>query len=62
MIHLDLDATERKVLAETLQSYLTDLSVEIADTDRFEFREALKARRDILNKVLDAVNLTGEAG
>jgi hypothetical protein len=55
MIHLDLDATERSILLETLESYLSDMSVEIADTDRFEFREQLKARRDVLNKILDAV-------
>ena len=55
MIHLDLDATERSILMETLESYLSDLSFEIADTDRMEFREELKAKRDVLNKILEAV-------
>jgi len=55
MIHLDLDKLERETLMGTLQSYLSDLSSEIADTDRFEFREELKARRDVLNKILSAV-------
>ena len=55
MIHLDLDTLERETLMGTLQSYLSDLSSEIADTDRYEFREELKARRDVLNKILSAV-------
>ena len=61
MIHLDLDATEQKILADTLQSYLSDLSYEIADTDRMEFREELKAKRDVLNKILHAVNQAGDS-
>ena len=59
MIHLDLDTKEQKTLVETLQSYLADLSTEIADTDRLEFREALKAKRDVLNKILNAVKQSG---
>jgi len=55
MIHLDLDAMERSTLMETLESYLSDLSFEIADTDRMEFRDELKAKRDVLNKILEAV-------
>ena len=62
MIHLDLDATEQKVLLETLESYLSDLSFEIADTDQFDYREQLKARRTVLNKILDAVKHTQGAG
>lgn len=60
MIHLDLDALEQKTLMETLESYLSDLSYEIADTDRFEFREELKARRNVLNKILIAVRKAHE--
>jgi hypothetical protein len=55
MIHIDLDNTERSILMQTLESYLSDLSFEIADTDRMEFREELKAKRQVLNKILEAV-------
>jgi len=55
MIHIDLDATERSILMQTLESYLSDMSFEIADTDRMEFRDELKAKRQVLNKILDAV-------
>ena len=62
MIQVDLDTTERTILMETLESYLSDMSVEIADTDRLEFREQLKARRDVLNKILEAVKRAHKAG
>ncbi len=62
MIHLDLDAKERTTLMEVLESYLSDLSYEIADTDRFEFREQLKAKRDVLNKILGTVKQAHESG
>lgn len=62
MIHLDLDETERNVLMETLENYLSDLSYEIADTDQFDYREQLKAKRAVLNKILEAVKQVHQSG
>ena len=56
MIHLDLDDEEKQALSQALKSYLSDLSYEIADTDNMEFREQLKAKRDVLQKVMDALD------
>ena len=56
MIHLDLDNQEKQALSAALKSYLSDMSYEIADTDKKEFRDDLKAKRDLLQKVLDAVD------
>ena len=55
MIHLDLSSEEQQILDEALQSYLSDLNYEIADTDSMEYREQLKARRMVLNKIKDAL-------
>jgi hypothetical protein len=55
MIHLDLDEQEKQILDETLQSYLSDLSYEIADTDKQDFREMLKARRAVLQKIKETL-------
>ncbi|MGD8592473.1 MAG: hypothetical protein PVF82_06540 [Gammaproteobacteria bacterium] len=55
MIHLDLDEQEREILDETLQSYLSDLNYEIADTDDHDYREKLKGRRAVLEKIKDAI-------
>ena len=52
MVQLDLKPDEQEILRETLESYISDLSVEIADTDSKDFREKLKWRRDVLNKVI----------
>lgn len=56
MIHLDLDDQEREILDETLKSYLSDLSYEIADTDSQDYREQLKARRVVLEKIKAALD------
>jgi len=58
MIHLDLDEQERQILDETLQSYLADLSYEIADTDTPDYRDRLKARRAVLIKIKEALQHT----
>ena len=55
MIHLDLDEQERQILDETLQSYLSDLSYEIADTDSMDYRDKLKAKRAVLLKIKEAL-------
>ena len=43
---------ERHELRLALQIYVTDLRTEIFHTDRYEFREDLKAKRAILEEVL----------
>jgi hypothetical protein len=49
---LALTAQERNELRLALRTYVTDLRMEIAHTDRYEFREELKARRAVLEEVL----------
>ena len=48
---LELDDFETGVLADALDSYLGDLSTEIAHTDAKDFRDGLKKRRDVLAKI-----------
>jgi ribonuclease HII len=55
MIQLDLTKEERQALLETLDSTLSDLRMEIANTDRMDFREMLKARKAVLERVIEAV-------
>jgi hypothetical protein len=50
--NLHLTDDEREALIDTLQSVLKDLSYEIADTDSFDFREGIKAKRDLITKVV----------
>ncbi|MFQ5889178.1 MAG: hypothetical protein ACE5JR_03895 [Gemmatimonadota bacterium] len=58
MPSIELTEREAVVLQEVLESYLSDLRMEIADTDRMSFREKLKERKMILLDVLEALKAT----
>ena len=60
MITLQLDEQEKRALIIVLESYLSDLRYEIADTDSMDYREELKARKALLMKVLDALKASVE--
>ena len=55
MIHLELADDEARLLSEVLESTLSNLSYEISDTDTKDFRDGLKAKRDVLAKVKEAL-------
>ncbi len=55
MISLDLSPAEREILADVLDSYLSDLRMEIANTDSMDFRDRLKTRKSVVQKVLTEV-------
>ena len=52
MVQLVLTAEESALLSEILTSYLSDLRMEIADTEAKDFREALKQREVFLTRLL----------
>jgi len=52
MATLELNQDEQEVLSATLESYLSDLRLEIADTENHDFREQLKHREEVLKKIL----------
>lgn len=55
MVNIELTEEEAAILKEALQSYLSDLRMEIADTDRMEFRDGLKARKMALMRVVETL-------
>jgi hypothetical protein len=55
MPEIDLTEEERLVLADVLQRSLSDLHTEISHTDSGDFRDALKARRAVVEKVLASI-------
>lgn len=55
VLKLELASDEIEVLRYVLESYLSDLRMEIADTDRMDFREGLKHRKRVIQKVLEAL-------
>lgn len=58
MIKLELNEQEIQILDETLKSYLSNLSYEIANTDLKNFRDKLKSKRTVLEKIKNALEQT----
>lgn len=54
-MRVDLTGEERQILRTVLESYLSDLRMEIANTDSKDFREMLKERKAVVRKVMDAL-------
>lgn len=52
MIDLKLTNEEAEDLKGVLESYVSDLRMEIADTDKLEFRESLKKREKFLKDLI----------
>ena len=55
MISLELESQEIQILDETLQFYLSDLSYEISNTDLKDYRDKLKSKRAVLEKIKKAL-------
>jgi hypothetical protein len=51
-MQFDLTPEEVEMLNEILTSYLSDLRMEIADTDSMDFREELKKREVLLKRLI----------
>lgn len=58
MTVLELTDEERIALAELLEGAVSDLSMEIADTDRLAYREQIRHRREVLRVVAGKVGAT----
>ena len=52
MTHIELRPEETGMLREVLESYLSDLRLEVADTEKMSFREELKKKEVFLKDVL----------
>lgn len=61
-MHLDLTDEELALLKAALKSYVSDLRVEIADTDDMDFRNKLKAKEQVLTKVMERLEPGAASG
>ncbi len=52
-MEIRLNSEEAAILRETLSGDVSDLGMEIADTDRKDFRETLKRRKKVLMEILN---------
>lgn len=59
MITLRLKEDEVRMLEEILSDYLSDLRMEIADTDQGDFREQLKKKEEFIKSQLSKLRTKG---
>ena len=52
MLHIELTEEEQSTLREVLESDLSELRMEISETDHREFKEQLKKKEQILNSIV----------
>ena len=57
-LELNLSEEDLHTLIDVLERYVSDLSMEIADTDTMDYREKLKIQRIALYKILDQIKKT----
>ena len=53
MVKIEFTSEEAQNLQAILENYLSDLRMEIVDTDGHDYREMLKKRRDFVSKVIE---------
>ncbi|MGA1796566.1 MAG: hypothetical protein ACMUIL_11980 [bacterium] len=56
MVLINFSSEELTMLKEILESYLSDLRMEIADTDSKDFRDVLKKREHFLTEMITLLN------
>ena len=59
---IDLTPPQVEMLREILTDYLSDLRMEIADTDSMDFREELKRRREFVQQLVERLGEKPAAG
>ena len=57
MVKIELNSQEEDMLYMILESYLSDLRMEIANTDNMDFRENLKEREVFIKKLLNQLEM-----
>jgi len=55
MVYIQLNEEERTMLLQLLDTCVSDLRQEIADTDNYNFKNMLKQRREVLLKLTQAL-------
>jgi hypothetical protein len=60
MIHLYITKEEKDILMQVLENDISDLRMEIADTDSMDFREALKRQKEALIRISEALQQAKE--
>jgi hypothetical protein len=60
MISLTLSTEERELLEEVLHETISELRMEIADTDSHDYRARLHEREDMLKQIVKRLSVEAE--
>jgi hypothetical protein len=60
MIQLHLEEEERTILLQLLDTCISDLRVEITDTDNINYKDMLKERKQVLIKLQQSLLIEQE--
>ena len=52
MVKIEVTSEEAEKLSSVLEDYLSDLRMEIVDTEHHDFRKMLKERKDLIERLL----------
>lgn len=55
MTQLEIDEEERQILLQLLDTCISDLRMEISNTDNINYKDMLKHRKDILIKLQQVI-------
>jgi hypothetical protein len=55
MVRLEFEPHESSMMNEILRSYLSELRMEIADTEKMSFREDLKKKEVFIKSVMERI-------
>ena len=61
MLQITLSDEEKSTLRDLLQCCLAEMRVEIHHTDDMDYKDMLKNRREVLNKILSELSTEGES-
>mgnify|MGYP006306745731 CR=1 FL=1 len=53
MHRIELNEEQRELLDQTLRSLISELGMEIAETERLRFRDMLKHRRAVMREIVN---------
>lgn len=54
-IILNISNEDATILRTVLDSFVSEITTEIADTDQYDFREDLKKRRIVINRIKKSI-------
>ena len=58
-MQLNISDQDARILRDVLNEYISDLRMEIVDTDQMDFREQLKQRKQVLRRFVEELTKAG---